>query len=213
MSHAEAPRPLCDEELARRAQRGSVACFEELLRRYQSPLLHFLRQRGARADAEDLVQETFVRAYRHLDRYNARWPFATWLFTIAHRVGLNQRRRARPETDHEATRALLCPALGPVQHAVNAESRRLLWDTARRVLSDEEWTALWLHYVEGFPAREVARVLECSWVAVKTRLFRARRKLLPVLRELAPEDARLCPDTSAQVPRCRPDSPPATQPA
>jgi len=189
MSQGCPPLPPSDEELARRAQRGSMVCFEQLLRKYQAPLLHFLRQRGAGADAEDLLQETFVRAYTHLDRYDPRWAFSTWLFTIARRVGLNHHRRARPAADQEAAGEAMCPGRGPVQTAMDAEHRRLLWDTAQRVLGEEEWTALWLHYVEGLPARDVARVLHRSWVAVKTKLFRARRKLLPLLKDLAPEDA------------------------
>jgi DNA-directed RNA polymerase specialized sigma24 family protein len=91
--------PLSDEDLAGRAQEGCSASFEELVRRFQVPLLQFLQRWAAREDAEDLVQDTFVRAYRNLHRYRSSWRFATWLYTIARRLSINQRRRSRPKTD------------------------------------------------------------------------------------------------------------------
>ena len=89
--------PTSDEELACRAQQGCAESFEQLLRRFQTPVLHFLRHRGFFADAEDLTQETFLRAYENLHRYNRRWAFSTWLFTIARRTSLNHRRRRSPD--------------------------------------------------------------------------------------------------------------------
>ena len=71
-------------ECARR--RGCAACFDELVRQFQSPLLHFLiRRLGSRQDAEDVLQETFLAAFRNLDRYQSTWRFSTWVFTIASR--------------------------------------------------------------------------------------------------------------------------------
>jgi RNA polymerase sigma-70 factor (ECF subfamily) len=175
-----------DEELARRAQQGSTASFEELLRRFQTPVLQFLQHRGAAAAAEDLLQETFIRAYVNLFRYRSRWRFATWLFTIARRVSLNHHRRRRPISG-AAVESAECGAVGPAEAAAAADSRQYLWDRAAQVLSQEELTALWLHYVESMSTRDIATVLERSGVAVKTMIFRARRKLAPVLKELAPE--------------------------
>ena len=59
------------------------------------------------------------------------------------------------------------------------DSRRQLWEVAARVLSEEETTALWLHYVEALPLGEVAAVLGQSRIAVKVQMFRAGKKLLP----------------------------------
>jgi RNA polymerase sigma-70 factor (ECF subfamily) len=176
-----------DEELALRASRGCAASFEELMRRYQAPVLHFLQHRGRLSDAEDLLQETFVRAYANLDRYRPRWRFSTWLFTIARRISINHGRTVRPVSDDDAARQAASSAPGPVEAAAEAESRRYLWAIADRVLAEEERTALWLHYVEGMPAREIATVLDRSWVSVKTMMFRARKKLLPLVKHLAPE--------------------------
>ncbi len=177
-----------DEELACRAQQGSTASFEELMRRFQTPVLQFLQHRGAAAAAEDLLQETFIRAYVNLFRYRSRWRFATWLFTIARRVSLNYHRRPRPESG-AAVESVECGVPGPAELATAADSRRYLWDRAAQVLSEDELTAMWLHYVESMSTRDIATVLERSSMAIKTMIFRARRKLAPVLEELAPEGA------------------------
>jgi RNA polymerase sigma-70 factor (ECF subfamily) len=187
------PRSPSDEELACRAQAGCAASFEILLRQYQVPVLQFLRHRGHAADAEDLVQETFVRAYVNLERYWPRWRFATWLFTIARRVSINHHRRARPVVDGEAAAAALARTPEPIELAAQAENRQQLWTLAAQVLSEEELSAVWLYYVEELSAREIAAVLERSWVSVKTMLFRARKKLMPLLAGLASDDASMPP--------------------
>jgi RNA polymerase sigma-70 factor, ECF subfamily len=174
-----------DEELACRAQQGCAASFEQLAERFQAPVLHFLRHRGAGADAEDLLQDTFLRAYANLRRYRPRWRFATWLFTIARRVSINHHRRPPVATGDAALEATPCPGREPFEIAVEKEDRQHLWDAAARILSEEEMTAMWLYYVEDLSAREIAAVLERSWVGVKTMLFRARRRLLPLLGEPA----------------------------
>jgi len=179
-----------DEHLARRAQQGCTESFEELVRRYQVRLLHFLRHRGARADAEDLLQETFVRAFTHLGRYRHRWRFGTWLFTIARRLSINHHRQLRPPADGTALEAMRSPVPDPSQVAAEAEQRTLLWDAAAAALSEEEYTALWMFYVEEMPVREIAALVGRSWVAAKTMLFRARKKLMPELRRLDPDQLR-----------------------
>ena len=168
-----------DEELALRARGGCRESFEGLLRRFQVPVLHFLRQRGAGNDAEDLVQETFIRAYTRLSGYCAKRRFSAWLFTIAYRVCINHHRRPQPARGEASPEAIASVAPQPPEAASTAEERRGLWDLAARVLSSEEYTAVWLHYVEDLSAREIAAVLARSRTAVKTMLFRARQRLLP----------------------------------
>jgi RNA polymerase sigma-70 factor (ECF subfamily) len=179
--------PPSDEELARRAGDGCAASFEQLVRRFQVPLLHFLRRQGAGGDAEDLLQETFFRAYANLHRYRPRWRLATWLFTIARRVAINHHRRSRPRVVEASWESAVSEVPEPYQVLVEEESRRRLWHLAAQVLSADEWTALWLFYAEDMPAREIAAVLGRSWVGVKTMLFRSRKRLLPLVSDLESE--------------------------
>ena len=161
--------------------------FEQLLRRFQTPVLHFLRRRGLSVDAEDVTQETFMRVYENLHRYNRRWAFSTWLFTIARRTSLNHRRRSRPTTDLKAVEAATSVAPGPLDVMVADENCSRFWDRVAGVLSEEQTTALWLHYVEDMPVRAIAKVLGRSWASVKVMLFRARKRLMPLLGEFDDE--------------------------
>jgi len=173
-----------DEDLALRAQRGCPDSFEELVRRFQVPLVHFLRQRAGTEEAEDLAQDTLLRAYENLHRYRPAWKFGTWLFTIARRLNLNRMRRREPATDSDALSEVESPVASPAAIVAEEENRQRLWETAAAVLSEPQITALWLYYVEEMAVKEIARVVGRSRVAVKTMLFRSRKKLLPMLDEL-----------------------------
>ncbi len=177
-----------DEELAGRAQQGCAESFDQLMRRFQAPVLHFLQRRGAGAEAEDLLQETFLRAYANLSRYRSQWRFATWLFTIARRVSITYHRRPpRPEGREESITSAESNRPGPLENAMMEDNRQYLWSKAVQILSEEETTALWLHYGENLDTREIANVLGRTRVAVKTMLFRSRQKLIPLLDALTPE--------------------------
>jgi RNA polymerase sigma-70 factor (ECF subfamily) len=185
----QALESLADEELARRACAGSAVCYEEIVRRYQVPLLRFLTTRfPSRRDAEDILQDTFVKAWQALHRYDSRYAFRTWMYTIAYRLAVSRGRResvvvvALPEQTAAA-------GPQPELRIEEDESRGTLWRKAREVLSEEQYMALWLFYVDEVPAGDVAQILNRSWVSVKTLMHRARRKLAPYLAELAPDGA------------------------
>jgi len=170
-----------DEQLVCRAGQGCAACFEELCRRYQVPLLDWFRFRGHGADGEDLLQETLVRVYRNLHRYDPRWRFSTWVFIIARRIAINHHQRFRVSADNHALETAVARDSPPDQQLAVNDQRERLGDVARQVLSGEEATALWLYYVEELPTQEIALILERSRTSVKTMMCRARRKLSPYL--------------------------------
>lgn len=164
-----------DEErmLVERAQGGSLDAFDRLMREHQEGLYRFLRVRGASgADAEDIVQETFIAAWRYLDSYRPRWRFSTWLYTIARREAL------RRPVDHEALPPeLMAAGAGPDGRAEAGEQRENLWRAARRSLPPTWFDTLWLFYAEERTVAETARVLERSLPWVKVTLHRARKRL------------------------------------
>jgi RNA polymerase sigma-70 factor (ECF subfamily) len=177
-----------DEELARKAREGCRQSFDELARRFQVRLLRFLQRRvRTAADAEDLLQESFVRAYQNLDRYDEKRPFSTWLFTIAHRIAVSHHRRRKSAANAEeviADRMRGASQVEPGRQMADAEVREIFWETAGRVLTPEQFDATWLFYVEEMPAKQIADVMGRSWVSVKTILFRARKRLAPSLQSL-----------------------------
>ena len=175
--------PLADvsvDDLAVRARSGDEACFRELVARLRRPLTSFIARRLPRAaDADDAVQETFLRAYRHLDRYDPTRRFSTWLYAIGKNVAANHRvaeqRRASLERRSAPEGASGPPALARPALAAEADE---VWRAARRVLGDDSYRALWLRYHQELSVMEIAHELDRSVVAVKVMLFRARKKLL-----------------------------------
>jgi RNA polymerase sigma-70 factor, ECF subfamily len=159
-------------------ERDCKACFEELVRRFEMPLLHFLTRRlGSRHDAEDLLQETFLVAYRNLHRYRSPWRFSTWLFTIANRLAVSSRRRRCLPTLGDG--GLIEPACAndPRAAAQGNEMRGKLWDAARQILEPDAFTAVWLSYVESMSAVDIGQVLGRNANAVRILLHRARARL------------------------------------
>ena len=166
---------MADESLACEARGGSATAFEELARRYQVPVLRFLQRRGCR-EAEDVVQETFLRAYRSMATYRDGRPFKPWLFTIAHRLSIDAARRTMRLAEPRPT-----TSADPSDDVERSEAAERLWATVRQTLGEEPFTAVWLHYGDGMDPRQVAAVMGRSWVWVRTTLHRARRKLADVL--------------------------------
>lgn len=171
MSHCREQPSL--EALALAAQRGDQASFDELARRVDGPLRAFLRQRVAdAADADDLAQETLIRAYEKLDLYDPQRPFTTWLYTIGKRLAVNRR-----DADRRRER-LAVAAGGSGEVRTVAHEPADLWQRARRVLPDEQYRALWLRYVQGFSIAEIAGELGRSSVSTRVLLHRARKRLV-----------------------------------
>ncbi len=168
---------LDDQELACRTQAGSASCFAELVARHQDRLLGFLlRRTGSRHDAEDLLQDAFARAYERIASYNATSTFATWLYTIASRLAISHYRKKRPvPIGHVAD--LRTSADDPVELAIAREQADNLWSLAGRVLSADQYTALWLRYAEGQSINDISRMMSKRGTHVRVLLFRARLSL------------------------------------
>jgi RNA polymerase sigma-70 factor (ECF subfamily) len=178
-----------DEDLGARAAAGSRSAFEELVSRYGLRLFHFLRSRsGADEDVEDLVQETFLKAYRNIGRYDPQRKFSTWLFTIAVRLSISRHRLqgARPvPLDSEGQEH---PSPGPQEVLLRKEEAQKagnIWLLAR-TLKPSEYGVLWLRYAEEMSMKDIARAMKRSLVGVRVLLHRSRLKLGKKLRAPSP---------------------------
>lgn len=168
-------------ELIDRARQGSVDAFEQLVFNYQDRLYRFLLVRAdSRADAEDVLQETFVAVFKYLPSYRSKYRFSTWLFTIAVRQLGRQRQSSGTE---DSLDSVACMNAGPEQLGIQIEQQRSTWQTAKSCLGDAQFTALWLFYVEDMPLSEIGKVMKrpVSWV--KVNLMRARRRLSKELQD------------------------------
>jgi len=151
-----------------------------LVRRHRPKLLRFLTAYlGNSYDAEDLAQDTFARAYGALDRYDPRHSFTTWLFVIGRRLAANEKRRLGRLRKHQGE-----IRDDPVDDPVFPSDASALWTEVRGILSEAAYATVWLHYGEGQPVKEIARIMDKSVTGVKVTLFRARRTLA---RELDPK--------------------------
>ena len=189
-----------ETNLVELAKSGCTESFAELVRKYQVPLIHFLCQRAVTyQDAEDLAQEVFWRVYDQLARYRPDYTFKTWVFTIAHRLLINHRRRRSVVClQSETISQIMSDQPVPGWRLEKEEQRRNLWGVAAETLNDSQFVALWLFYVEQMSTGEIARVLRCTRIGVKTCLFRARQKIKRrlLLRESLPSKP-LDPDAHA----------------
>ena len=172
-----------DEQLVEVAKQGSAEAFTELVERYQQRLLRFLVTRCAsRAHAEDALQDTLINAYRYLQSYDPRWRFSTWLYRIAIRNAMRQAvsSHSGPDELHDETDLL--------RECIAASERENLWLTAKKLLSDDAYAAMWLRYVEDLAMKEIASTLDRSVAWTKVTLMRSRRRLQTELeRDRLPE--------------------------
>jgi RNA polymerase sigma-70 factor, ECF subfamily len=166
---------LDDEQLVARALGGAREAFNVLVVRHERRLFRFLcRGAATEADAEDAMQQAMVKAYLNLAKYDPRWRFTTWLFTIALReLRTIRRTRGRGPTVGalDAANEAAAPANGDVLAAMDGPGD--LWRAARRVLKDPAYTALWLRYGEDLAVRDVARVMGRPRIWVSVTLHRA----------------------------------------
>lgn len=166
--------------LARRAQEGSSAAFGILVHRYHTRIFAFLLTLTRhRQDAEDLTQETFLRAWAKFRKFDPERLLLPWLFTIARRLSIAALRKSKPLPPE-----LPFPAEPELEHP-----GLWLWEVAKHHLSTDAYSALWLHYREDLPLKEIARILGKREGTVKVIVHRARKSLAQILKEPRDIDA------------------------
>ena len=175
------------------ARAGDDGAFEALVLRYQARIVNYasamVHDAGA---AEDVAQETFVRAWRGLGRFRGESAFKTWLYRIATNVARThldrrgrQSRIGDRSLDDESEPLQAADVPSPAPDAETSLVRREAIDRALAELPDELRVALVLRDVEGLDYKEIAGVTGAPIGTVESRIFRARRRLRTLLRPLA----------------------------
>jgi len=189
-------RELDDSEVVAQFLAGEKLAFDELVERYQTRLLNFVyRTTGDRERAEDLVQETFIRVYRHLHRFDQTKKFSTWIYTIASNLAKNElRNRSRnPLVLFQAIKKNWDADQRPLEWEDNTyrpddlfrkRHLRRMVESVVSELPEHHRTVFVLREMEGKTYEEIADITGCNLGTVKSRLNRARNNFAQIIAPL-----------------------------
>lgn len=190
-----------DPELVTFARGGSEGAYRELLERYQRPVFSLIyRMVRDREQAEDLAQETFVKVFNNIERYDPRYKFSSWIFKIASNLSIDALRKkelstvsldgSRNASTSEEVEAARITAVSRDENPEELLEARQLGDEIERaigMLRADYRTAILLRHVEGRPYEEIAEIMEIPLGTVKTYIHRARGELREALAHLRVE--------------------------
>ncbi len=177
-----------DPELVRRAQQGDLRSYDALMRRYQERIYATVyHMTGNHDDADDLTQETFIKAYQVIKSFQGNSGFYTWLYRIAINKTINflKQRRARSQlslndldlnAEHDPDLVALVSDKTPRRDAALAELQENL-NNALLKLSEPHRLVVTLHDVQGLSHEEIGEIMDCNVGTVRSRLFYARQQL------------------------------------
>jgi RNA polymerase sigma-70 factor, ECF subfamily len=163
---------------------GSQSAFEQIVHRYQRPVISLIaRITGDRGLAEDLAQETFVKAFRSLAAFDTTRRLSSWLFRIAHNTAIDAIRRSRPppasiDAAHNASHE---PAVPPGPDPVERQELGRALQAALAELRSDQRAAIVLRYENDLSFDEIATVLGVSEVTARSHVHRARKELARLL--------------------------------
>jgi len=184
-----------DQQLVERVQNGDKRAFDVLVLKYQhriySLVTRFIRDPD---EVQDVVQESFIKAYRALPGFRGDSAFFTWLYRIAINTAKNylvSRSRRPPGADVDVEDAEYLESAGALRDLAGPENQlmteqlRAVIDKAIRALPEDLRTALTLREFEGLSYEEIAEVMRCPVGTVRSRIFRAREavdhEILPLI--------------------------------
>jgi len=177
-----------DHSLIRRFKEGDRASFDDLVRKYHGRIYNLCRNMlNNSRDAEDATQDSFLKSFRSIDRFDPAFPFSTWLYRIAVNTCIDYRRKPfflsflkiskeGEESEYDHPSGLPSP-----EKAYESKELGLQIDAGLRSLSPKLLAAIVLKEVEGLSYEEIAGVLDVSIGTVKSRIARAREELKNIL--------------------------------
>lgn len=180
-----------ESDCIRETQQGRPEAFNPLVSRYAPRIRAYLyRMVRNQEEAEDLTQETFIKAFRNLSRFDAERPFRSWLYTIATNTGLNalrsRKRRGTPvELDAERVAS---PGTVVERPAAYGMGREEALELALAQLTERAARLVALHYQEGFSLAEAGTMMGLTENAAKVAVCRARKQLRKIMLEGQPHE-------------------------
>jgi RNA polymerase sigma-70 factor, ECF subfamily len=179
-----AAKAMTDEEVVRRVRAGDTALFEVIMRRYNQRLFRVTRSiLGNDGEAEDVTQDAYVRSYMHLDQFDGRARFSTWLTKIAVHEALARLRNRQRMVEIDAASEFTGDRMDLESNAPSPEQEvlthtmRIILEAAVDRLPETYRSVFMLREVEGMTTAETAECLALSEETVKVRLHRARASM------------------------------------
>jgi RNA polymerase sigma factor (sigma-70 family) len=183
------PNPATDElSLVKHAKRGDLSAYDDLVRRYQERIYATIyHMTSNHEDANDLTQDTFIKAFQALKSFKGGSSFYTWVYRIAVNKTLNflKQRKHRPQlslndleinAEHDPDLVALISDKTPRREAGLGELQEKL-NEAMQKLSEPHRLVVTLHDVQGLPHEEIAEIMDCNVGTVRSRLFYARQQM------------------------------------
>ena len=189
-----APAPVEEIELVKRAQKGDLSAYDDLVRRYQGRIYATIyHMTSNHEDANDLAQEAFIKAFQALRTFKGGSSFYTWVYRIAVNKTINflkqRKNRAQMSLDdldfnaeHDPDLVALISEKTPRREVGLAELQEKL-NAAMQKLSEPHRLVVTLHDVQGLAHEEIAKIMGCNIGTVRSRLFYARQQLQAYLSE------------------------------
>ena len=170
--------PETDEDLVLKCLNGSDGDFNELIRRYRKKLYLFIYHRaGNNEDTEDIIQETFLKAFRHLSSYDPKWNFSTWIYTIAARTASSH---FRYENVRKREPMVQLNTAATPEEEIMKNDISAVWKAAGK-LNKTKYEIIRLRYGDGLSIKEIGKITGKSSVNIRVLIYRAKNELIRIL--------------------------------
>jgi len=175
-----------DEYYIEQTINGNVNAYAFLVERYKHMVYTLtIRIVKNREEAEEVSQDTFVKAFKNLEKFKGESKFSTWIYKIAYYASLDVLKKNKKFVNSENIEDFQEGNLGNVQDALeylHEKERKNVINEALLKLNEDERVILTLYYFEELPVKEISKVVNLSEVNIKTKLFRSRKKLATILK-------------------------------
>jgi RNA polymerase sigma factor (sigma-70 family) len=172
-------------EAIRMVQKGNANAFSFLVNKYQDIVFSIaLKVLKNREDAEEMAQESFIKAFRSLNSFQGKAKFSTWLYSITYNTCITYTRKKKPVTSQIENLPLSSEESEESFSDFPEESKARYLEAAMKQLPEEEYTMLVLYYYEDQSVEDLCQVTGLTESNVKVKLFRARKKLHTLMTEM-----------------------------
>jgi RNA polymerase sigma-70 factor (ECF subfamily) len=178
--------PNTDQNCIAEIRAGNVNAYSVLVKKYKNMVFTLaLRMVGNKEDAEEVAQDTFVKAYKALPKFKGTSKFSTWLYRIVYNTSLDHIKKNKRVVLSEHIDEVNEADIGSMQNAltyIEAKEKKQTIEKALLKLPEEERVLLTLFYFEEMPLKEISEITKMSYDNVKIKLHRSRKKLFHILK-------------------------------